>query len=219
MIAPNMATMLAYLTTDAGVSPAHLRRLLRDAVEPTFNRVTVDECESTSDTVALLASGRAVKLQSKGDSERFAGALRAVCESLAYQIAADGEGATRVLEVIVRGANSAKDAHAAARAVAISPLVRTAVHGGDPNWGRIVQAIGASKAAFRPERVTVRLDGAVLFRRGAPAPRLDAKKLSAAMLRKHVPIEIDLGAGTATDRVLTCDLSRDYITINADYHT
>ena len=109
--------------------------------------------------------------------------------------------------------------HAAARAVAVSPLVKTALNGCDPNWGRIVQALGATSVAFKPERVTVRLDKTVLFRHGAPAPRLDARKLTRIMRRKRVPLTLDLGAGRASDTVLTCDLSRDYVTINADYHT
>lgn len=219
MIAPNMATMLAYLTTDAKISPRALQRLLRAAVEPTFNRVTVDECQSTSDTVAVLASGRAGDVDSKRGQDAFGAGLRAVCESLAYQIAADGEGATRVLEVKVGGARTPADAHAAARAIAVSPLVKTAVNGGDPNWGRIVQALGATRVAFRPEQVVVRLDNTVLFRRGAPAPGLDARKLSSIMRRPHVTIGVDLGAGRYADRVLTCDFSREYVTINADYHT
>lgn len=219
MIAPNMATMLGYLTTDAGLAPAQLRRLLKAAVEPTFNRVTVDECESTSDTVAMLASGLACAVTGGTAEARFAAGLRAVCESLAYQIAADGEGATRVLEVAVRGARSPRDAHAAARAIAVSPLVKTAVHGGDPNWGRIVQALGQTRVSYQPEDVVVRLGGTVLFRKGAPAPGLDRRAVAKLMKAKHVAIEVDLGAGRAADRVLTCDLSREYVTINADYHT
>lgn len=218
MIAPNMATMLAFLTTDAGVPPAVLKRLLKEAVAPTFNRVTVDECQSTSDTVAIMASGAAGDLNTR-QTTSFSKALRAVCESLAHQIVRDGEGATKVLEVIVRGAKSPADAHAVARAVAVSPLVKTAVHGGDPNWGRIVQAIGATSVTFRPEKVTVRLGKDLLFAKGAPAPRLDLVKLAEAMRQPHVSLMIDLGAGKAADRVLTCDLSREYIAINADYTT
>lgn len=219
MIAPNMATMLAYITTDAKLPPARLRRLLVRAVEPTFNRVTVDECQSTSDTVACLASGLGGEVTGGWPTDLFEKALLAVCESLAYQIAADGEGATRVVEIKVTGAKSAGDAHKAARAVAVSPLVKCAVHGGDPNWGRIVQAIGATDVALDPAGVTVRLDKTVIFSKGAPARRLDEAKLSAIMQRKHVPINIDLGAGRFADRVLTCDFSREYVAINADYHT
>lgn len=219
MIAPNMATMLAFLTTDAALPAAALRRLLRQAVEPTFNRVTVDECPSTSDTVAIMASGAAARVSSARNIKAFAGALLAVCDSLAYQIAADGEGASRVLEVKVAGAKSAADAHAAARAVAVSPLVKTAVHGGDPNWGRIVQALGATRVGYEPQRVRVRIGGNTVFEKGAPAADLDLKRLSELMRRPHVSVEIDLHAGRFADRVLTCDLSRDYVAINADYST
>jgi len=219
MIAPNMATMLAYITTDAKLPSRELQRMLAAAVEPTFNRVTVDECESTSDTVAMMANGLSGVIASARAKALFNGALRDVSESLAYQIAADGEGATRVLEVKVTGAKNAKDAHTAARAIAVSPLVKTAVHGGDPNWGRIVQALGQTEVTFMPERVTVRLDKTVIFKNFSPAPRLDVRKLSKIMKQKHVPIVVDLGAGKFSDRVLTCDLSREYVTINADYHT
>ena len=219
MIAPNMATMLAYITTDAGLRPTELRPLLSAAAEHTFNRITVDECPSTSDTVVAMASGLAGKLESSAARATFAEVLRNVCDDLSYQIVADGEGATKVLEVRVQGAKTATDAHAAARAIAVSPLVKTAVHGGDPNWGRIVQALGATNVTFSPEKVTVCLDRMVIFTKGSPAPRLDERKLAAIMKRKHVLIAIDLGAGRASDRVLTCDLSREYIAINADYHT
>jgi glutamate N-acetyltransferase/amino-acid N-acetyltransferase len=219
MIAPNMATMLAYVTTDAGVGASVLRGILGNAAEETFNRITVDECPSTSDTLAVLASGASGKLDTSSALKAFTDALQEVCEDLSYQIVADGEGATKVLEVKVDGAKTAADAHAAARAIAVSPLVKTAVHGGDPNWGRIVQALGATDVKFKPEQVTVRLDRTVIFTKGAPAPGLDARKLATIMKRKHVPVSIDLGAGKASDRVLTCDLSREYIAINADYHT
>jgi len=219
MIAPNMATMLAFLTTDAGLPAGRLARLLRAAVEPTFNRITVDECPSTSDTVALLAGGRAGALTSDRAIRAFAEALRSVCGDLARQIVADGEGATRVLEITVTGARSPREAHATARAVAASPLVKTAVHGGDPNWGRIVQAVGAVQATYRPEKVRVWLAGTLLFARGGPARGLDLRRLSARMRQPHVPVRIDLGAGKASDRVWTCDLSREYVAINADYTT
>ncbi len=219
MIAPNMATMLAFLTTDAKLPPRVLKRQLAAAVEPTFNRVTVDECQSTSDTVAIMAGGAAGSVASSAHARSFASALRAVCESLAYQIVADGEGATRVLEVCVRGARSPADAHDAARSVAVSPLVKTAVHGGDPNWGRIVQALGATRVNYRPEQVKIRLGKALLFAGGEPARTLNKSRLSRLMLQPHVTIDIDLAAGRFSDRVLTCDLSREYVTINADYST
>ncbi|MHC4445816.1 MAG: bifunctional glutamate N-acetyltransferase/amino-acid acetyltransferase ArgJ [Planctomycetota bacterium] len=219
MIAPNMATMLGFITTDAQLAAGDLKGMLKAAVDPTFNRVTVDECESTSDAVAIMASGLGGVLANTRAKLSFKSALLAVCESLAYQIVADGEGASKVMEVKVSGAGTAKDAHAAARAVAVSPLVKTAVNGGDPNWGRIVQALGATKVTYRPERVTVRLDGTIIFTKGAPARKLDQGKLARIMKQKQVNIKIDLGAGKFNDRVLTCDLSREYVTINADYHT
>lgn len=223
MIAPNMATMLAYLTTDAAIAPAVLRRLLRTAAEHTFNRVTVDECQSTSDTVCVLASGQAanatIRTAGSRDAAAFAAALREVSEALAYAIAADGEGATRVLEVQVRGARTPADAHHVARTVAISPLVRTAVHGGDPNWGRVVQALGVTDATFDADRVRVQIGRHRVFEHGQPVRSASLKAVSKAMRGKHVVIAIDLHAGRCDDRVLTCDLTRDYIRINADYTT
>ncbi|MBN1488466.1 MAG: bifunctional glutamate N-acetyltransferase/amino-acid acetyltransferase ArgJ [Phycisphaerae bacterium] len=222
MIAPNMATMLAFLTTDAEVSAPVLRRVLREAVEQTFNRVSVDECQSTSDTVAILASGlaggsAAYTIGSRA-AKSFAAALRDVSDSLARQIAADGEGATRVIEVFTRRARSAKDAHRVARAVAASPLVKTAVNGGDPNWGRIVQALGTTDAAFDPQRVQVKIGPHIVFRRGRPVDGILAP-LQRYMKGKEVMIAIDLAAGDREDRVLTCDFSREYVAINADYTT
>ena len=219
MIAPNMATMLAYVSTDAGIGPRRLRALLQAAADRTFNRVTVDECESTSDMVVVMASGRSTNLAAGRAESNFAAALQVVCESLAYQIVRDGEGATRVIEVTVRGAQTPRDAHLAARAIAVSPLVKTAVHGGDPNWGRIIQALGQTNVAYQPDKVIVYLDKTVLFRKNAPASGLNDRKLARLMNRKHVAITINLNAGRAADRVLTCDLSRDYIRINADYRT
>lgn len=223
MIAPNMATMLAYLTTDAAVPAPVLRKMLRPAVDRTFNRVTVDECESTSDTVVLLASGRAgnvpVRSITSPAGKTFAAALYEVAASLAYQIAADGEGATRVIEVCVRGAKSPADAHEAARMIAVSPLVKTAVHGGDPNWGRIVQALGTTKATFEPDRVRVHIGPKCVFRRGEPVRTVSLPSVSRLMKAGHVTIAVDLAAGRCEDRVLTCDLSREYVAINADYTT
>ena len=223
MIAPHMATMLAYLTTDAGVPPAVLRRFLLAAVEQTFNRVTVDECQSTSDTVVLLASGLAdntpVRSATSADGRAFAAALYEVCASLAYQIARDGEGATRVIEVRVRGARTPADAHQVARAIAVSPLVKTAVHGGDPNWGRIVQALGTTSAAFDPRKVRVYIGPVCVFRRAEPVRSVSLASVSRLMKAAHVTVTVELAAGRCADRVLTCDLSREYVSINADYTT
>jgi glutamate N-acetyltransferase/amino-acid N-acetyltransferase len=219
MIAPNMATMLGFITTDADLNKRSLQKALREAVEPTFNRVTIDECQSTSDAVIALASGYSSALTSKASQASFASAMRDVCESLAQQLVEDGEGATRFVEVHVKGAKTAQDAHTAARAIATSPLVKTAVNGGDPNWGRIIQALGATSVTFRPERVVVKLGRTTIFTRGCPAPKLDHAKLVKLMNKHRIVITAELHAGKASDRVLTADLSREYVTINADYHT
>jgi len=223
MIAPNMATTLTYLTTDAAIRPAALRKLLHAAVEPTLNRVTVDECMSTSDMAVVLASGLAgnqpITTAGSAAGRALAKAMLEVCDELAYQLAADGEGATRVIEVAVRRARSPRDAHIVARAVAVSPLLKAAISGGDPNWGRVVQSVGMTDAQFDPQRVTVRMGGQVVFSRGRPAARVDQKALNKAMKAKCVAIAVDLGAGKASDRVRTCNLTEQYVRINADYTT
>jgi glutamate N-acetyltransferase/amino-acid N-acetyltransferase len=218
-----MATMLAFLATNASIRPSLLNRALRSAVEESFNRVTVDECQSTSDTVAVLANGMSeaapIAGRTSASFKRLAAALSDLCGELAYQIAADGEGAERVIEVKVRGAASPADAHEVARAIAVSPLVRTAVHGADPNWGRIIQSLGTTRAAFDPNRIVVRICDQTVFRRGRPSESADMAKVSRKMKAKHVLIEVDLKERDGCDRVLTCDLTKGYITINADYHT
>ena len=221
MIAPSMATMIAVITTDAAVAPAALHRALRLAVAGSLNAVTIDSDTSTSDTAAVFASGaagnRSVAAGGK-DFAVFAGLLRQVCESLAWSIAADGEGATKVIEVVVRGARSGADAEIAAKSVANSPLLKCAVHGGDPNWGRIVAALGKSAAKVDPARLRVRLGGVCLFARGVPR-RFDLSAVERHLAGTEVRIDCDLGIGTGRFRALTCDLSRRYVAINADYHT
>lgn len=223
MIAPNMATTLTYLTTDAAIRSAPLRKLLCSAVDTTLNRVTIDECTSTSDMAVVLASGLAgnqpVTAVRSAAGRALAKAMFEVCDELAYQLAADGEGATRVIEVAVRRARSPRDAHVVARAVAVSPLLKAAISGGDPNWGRVVQSVGMTDAQFDPQRVTVRMGGQVVFSRGRPAARVDRKALHKAMKGKCVAIAVDLAAGKASDRVRTCDLTEQYVRINADYTT
>ncbi|MFP4054237.1 MAG: bifunctional glutamate N-acetyltransferase/amino-acid acetyltransferase ArgJ [Phycisphaerae bacterium] len=221
MIAPSMATMIAVLTTDAAVSPSALHRALTRVTEHSFNAVTIDSDTSTSDTVAAFASGAAgnksLTTRSAG-FEPFVRALGDVCSSLAWQLAADGEGANRVIEVRVRGARNPKEAKLAAKAVADSPLVKTAVHGQDPNWGRIAMALGKSAAKVDAERLKIRIAGSTVFTRGT-GRKFDAEKLSKRMGADVVTIEADLGLGDGQYTALTCDLSREYITINADYHT
>ena len=216
--APLHATMLAYLTTDAKISPALLRKLLASASDGSFNAVTVDDHTSTNDTAALLASGHGPAIDSPGAAAKFASALDEVCQSLAYQIAADGEGATKVVIVSVKGAVSDAAAKAMARAIANSPLVKCAMHGNDPNWGRIVSAAGLAGVPFDPDRATLSLQGTVVFKNGQPAP-FDAEKLSEMLKVPEVKAELSCRMGKSDATVWTCDLSKEYVTINADYHT
>lgn len=215
MLAPSMATLLAVVTTDAPVTRTVLRQLLTDSVRSTFNRITVDDEQSTSDTVALLASGRAER--PPGLPALTVG-LRAVCADLAHQLVADGEGATRVAAVTVRGAPTGEIAHGLARAVAGSSLVRAALHGADPNWGRIMAAMGAAGMPFEPGRVSIACAGITVCRYGV-ATTFDRGRAAAAMDRPTVPIEVDLGLGGATVTVLTCDLTPEYVRFNSAYTT
>jgi glutamate N-acetyltransferase/amino-acid N-acetyltransferase len=221
MIGPRLglhATMLAYLTTDARMSPGLLRRLLFAAAEGSFNAVTVDDHCSTNDTLAIMASGLGAAIATPKAIGIFSAVLNEVSQSLARQIAADGEGATKIVRVDVRGARSAADAKAMARAIANSPLVKCAMHGNDPNWGRIVSAAGMCGADFNPEKSVLRLQGKIVFRGGQPVA-FDAAAVSRALDKKEVLVDLACGLGKSSSTVWTCDLSRDYVTINADYHT
>ena len=222
MIAPNMATMLAYVATDAAIIAPLLQRTVQSVVDETFNCVTVDQHTSTSDTFACLANGLADHrvLRTPGPVwQRFRDALFEVCDALSRQIASDGEGATKLVRVLVTGAASATDARKAAMAIANSPLVKTAIHGGDPNWGRFVSAAGYSGARMRADRCTCRVGKITVFKNGQPT-RVDLGTVEQAMKQSELDITVDLGTARAfTCRVYTCDLSRQYITINADYHT
>jgi glutamate N-acetyltransferase/amino-acid N-acetyltransferase len=196
-----------------------LRKLMSAATESSFNAVTVDDHTSTNDTACILASGLSgAHIDSVPTAARFAAALNEVCQSLAWQIAADGEGATRVITVTVRQAKNDAAAKAIARAIANSPLVKCAMHGHDPNWGRIVSAAGMAGVAFDPEKCTLTLQGTVVFRAGQPV-KFDRPKLGSALKRDEVIVDLACKLGTAEARCWTCDLSKDYITINADYHT
>jgi len=215
MIHPNMATMLGFVMTDAAIEPGALRRCLKEAVDQSFNAISVDGDTSTNDTVLLLASGKG---PDGGDLADFQRALEDVCRELAWMIVRDGEGATRVMELVVRGARSERDARLAAHAVATSPLVKTALHGGDPNWGRILAAVGRSGARFSIKRVSLSAGPVTLVRDGEPADyrEKDAAKVFA---RERVPIVVDLGGGTARAVVLASDLGHDYVSLNADYRS
>jgi glutamate N-acetyltransferase/amino-acid N-acetyltransferase len=221
MIAPSMATMISVITTDAAITPTVLHKALRAAVAPTFNAITIDSDTSTSDTVAIFASGEAgnAPLTSRSrDYKKFAAALREVCAALAYAMVADGEGATKVMSIHVRGARSDADAEIAAKAVANSPLVKCAVHGGDPNFGRIAAALGKSAAKVVQDKLTVKIGGVAVLTRGV-ARKFDLRKVERHMKGGEVEIECDLGVGRGEYTALTCDLSREYVTINAEYHT
>jgi glutamate N-acetyltransferase / amino-acid N-acetyltransferase len=221
MLHPDMATLLAFLTTDAPVAATLLQETLSRVTESTFNCVTVDGDTSTNDTCILLANGAAGGPRisaGSSDAGAFEVALLQVCDSLAEQLVADAEGATRHFRVAVDGAVDEDEARVAARVVAQSPLVKTAIHGGDPNWGRIVAALGRSGATFTLDRCRVAIGGLVVFDRGAPQP-VDHNLVRVALSRPRVDIAIDLGAGAANGHAWGCDLSPEYVHINADYTT
>jgi len=225
MIAPNMATMLAFITTDAAVASGVLRQALREAVAQTFNRTSVDSDTSTSDMVLVLANGAAgaepIERAEGKAYDAFCAALTEVCRSLAEQVVRDGEGATRLIRVEITGAATAKDADRVGRAIVDSPLVKTAVHGGDPNWGRLAMAVGKSGAKVDPATLGIGIGGVPVFEAGEPVKQtaVSAGKLARAMRARDVVITVAMGRGSAEATWLGCDLSREYITINADYTT
>ncbi len=219
MIEPRMATMLGYLTTDAAVEPALLRRALEEASRYTFNAITVDGESSTNDCVFALASGTS----GVGIDEEHYGALfeafRAVALELSLGIVRGGEGATKLVAITVAGARSQDEAWTAARVIANSPLVKTAIHGGDPNWGRLVAAAGRAGVTFSLDQAAVRIGSLMLFSDGEPHDHL-AQQAARYLQGKDIEIEVNLGAG-GSDRatVYTCDLSAEYVKINAEYRT
>ena len=219
MIEPNLATMLGFLTTDADVDPAMLQRALAEAVENTFNAITVDgEC-STNDTVFLLASGASGVRIDDGLYPQFVNGLRQVCGTLAREIVRGGEGATKLVAVHATGAQSEHDAKRAARAIANSLLVKTALNGGDPNWGRLVAVAGRAGVVFDAEHARVQIGPAVLFANNTVFA--DREPAAAEHLAgDEVDLTVDLGTGGSHDATIwTCDLSADYVRINADYRT
>ncbi|MFP5378306.1 MAG: bifunctional glutamate N-acetyltransferase/amino-acid acetyltransferase ArgJ [Vicinamibacteria bacterium] len=219
MIEPRMATMLGYLTTDAAVEPARLHAALVDACRDTFNAITVDGEPSTNDCVFALASGASGVAIDEGLHAALVAGLTAVALRLALDVVRGGEGATKLVRVTVSDAASDEDARLAARAIANSLLVKTAVHGADPNWGRLVAAAGRSGAAFRLEGARVRIGPHVLFEHGRP---FDDRAPAAAEYLRGTDLEIDVGLGAgaaATATVYTCDLSKEYVRINAEYRT
>ncbi len=222
MIAPNMATMLAFILTNAAVSPKALKEALSEVADATFNMVTVDGDTSTNDSLFVLASGvtdgPVIDKCTGKRYDKFLTGLYEVAMNLSRQIAADGEGATKLVKIRVVNAKKRKDAVAAAKTIAESPLVKTALFGNDPNWGRIICALGRSAATVDEEKVSMTLCGRKMFVKGAPV-LFDAAELSNLMKAKEVDLEVDLALGEAEALMLTCDFSYDYVKINADYTT
>ncbi len=221
MIHPQLvphATMLAYLFTDAAIEPAELRELLHEAAETSFNRISIDGDTSTNDTVLLLASGASGVAVDAAHNE-FRTALSAVCTDLAKQVVADGEGVTHLVELRIEGAPSDADALQIARSIAHSPLVKTAWAGNDPNWGRILAAIGYSGVAIDPGKINIWFGDHEICRSGGRSPLLDEKAAHLHLSQAEYHVRIDLGIGTGNCRFWTCDLTKEYVGINADYST
>ena len=226
MIAPDMATMLAFVFTDAPIAAGALQSLLQSGVEDTFNAVTIDGDTSTSDTLLAFATGTAAangapKISRASDPrlKAFTKAFRAVLADLAEQVARDGEGARKLVEIIVDGATSKASARKIAMSVANSPLVKTAIAGEDANWGRVVMAVGKAGEPANRDKLAISFNGIRVASRGARDPSYDEAKVSRAMKNPKIQIKIGLGLGKGRDRVLTCDLTKEYVAINGDYRS
>jgi glutamate N-acetyltransferase/amino-acid N-acetyltransferase len=226
MIAPDMATMLAFVFTDAPIAAGALQSLLKSGVEDTFNAVTIDGDTSTSDTLLAFATGAAAatgapKISRASDPrlKAFTKAFHAVLADLAEQVARDGEGARKLVEIIVDGATSKKSARKIAMSVANSPLVKTAIAGEDANWGRVVMAVGKAGEPANRDKLSISFNGIRVASRGARDPSYDEAEVSAAMKNPKIQIKIALGLGKGRDRVLTCDLTKEYVAINGDYRS
>jgi glutamate N-acetyltransferase/amino-acid N-acetyltransferase len=226
MIAPDMATMLAFVFTDAPIAAGALQSLLQSGVEDTFNAVTIDGDTSTSDTLLAFATGTAAangapKISRASDPrlKAFTKAFRAVLADLAEQVARDGEGARKLVEIIVDGATSKASARKIAMSVANSPLVKTAIAGEDANWGRVVMAVGKAGEPANRDKLAISFNGIRVASRGARDPSYDEAEVSRAMKNPKIQIKIGLGLGKGRDRVLTCDLTKEYVAINGDYRS
>jgi glutamate N-acetyltransferase/amino-acid N-acetyltransferase len=224
MIAPDMATMLAFIFTDAPISAPVLQTLLRDGVTDTFNAVTIDGDTSTSDTVLAFATGaaRAAPRIARAHDPRlvpFRKAFTAVLADLAEQVARDGEGARKLVEIVVEGAVSKSSARRIAMSIANSPLVKTAIAGEDANWGRVVMAVGKAGEPADRDRLSIWFGGIRVAHKGARDPAYDEAAVSAAMKKPEIFLKVALGLGKGRDRVLTCDLTKDYVAINGDYRS
>ncbi|MFA9231353.1 MAG: bifunctional glutamate N-acetyltransferase/amino-acid acetyltransferase ArgJ [Microgenomates group bacterium] len=220
MIAPDMATMLVYIFTDAKIAARDLQKMLSRNVDQTFNSITVDSDTSTSDTLLIAATGQSAAAAVKGPvAKAFEAALRDVMMNLAHQVIRDGEGATKFVEVRVTGAASDVDAHKVALSIANSPLVKTAIAGQDPNWGRIVAAIGKSGAAADRDKLTIKFGDILVAQNGWRSPGYSEDEGAAYMLQSELVIAVDMGLGRSKRSVWTCDLTNGYIQINADYRS
>jgi glutamate N-acetyltransferase/amino-acid N-acetyltransferase len=226
MIAPDMATMLSFIFTDAPITAGALQSLLKSGVEDTFNAVTIDGDTSTSDTLLAFATGAAAahgapKISRAGDPrlKAFTKAFRAVLADLAEQVARDGEGARKLVEIIVEGATTKASARRIAMSVANSPLVKTAIAGEDANWGRVVMAVGKAGEPANRDRLSISFNGIRVAKSGARDPSYNETEVSNAMKSPKIQIKIALGLGKGRDRVLTCDLTKEYVAINGDYRS
>ncbi len=221
MIGPNMATTLCFITTDVAITKALLGKALKSAIGNSLNKLTVDGHQSTNDTAIILASGLAGNrpiVRQCPRYKKFAKALTELCDDLTKQMALDAEGATRMFKVVVKGAATKADATKAARAVADYPLVKCAVNGGDPNWGRIICAVGSAGVKLNLRKLSCKLGDIAVFNNGSPV-KFDRKKAGKVVLQSEHTITVNLGVGNYSDFCYGCDLSKEYVTINADYHT
>ncbi len=221
MIQPNMATMLCFITTDAAIAQPLLQQALSDIVEVSFNMISVDGDMSTNDMVTVMANGVAGNpeiTEKNGDYETFYNALLAICQGMAQRIAADGEGATKFLTIHVTGTRSFDDAKTIGMSVAKSPLVKTAFFGEDPNWGRVICAVGYAGIPMVPEKTVVKFGGIPVYANGVGA-EYDDEALKKVMSEHDIVIDIDMGDGSAEATVWTCDFSYEYVKINGEYHT
>ncbi len=226
MIAPDMATMLSFVFTDAPLSAPVLQGLLKAAVADTFNAVTIDGDTSTSDTLLAFATGAAAergapRISRAGDPRLrgFAKAFQSVLANLAEQVARDGEGARKLVEIIVEGAASQASARKVARSIANSPLVKTAIAGEDANWGRVVMAVGKAGEPADRDKLSIWFGGIRVAQRGARDPAYDEAEVSAVMKKPEITLKVALGMGKGRDRILTCDLTKEYVAINGDYRS
>lgn len=226
MIAPDMATMLSFVFTDAPISASALQALLKAGVDDTFNAVTIDGDTSTSDTLLAFATGAAaakgapqISRASDPRLKGFVKAFNAVLADLSEQVARDGEGARKLVEIVVEGATSKKSARRIAMSIGNSPLVKTAIAGEDANWGRVVMAVGKAGEPADRDRLSISFNGIRVAHKGARDPSYDEAKVSEAMTNQTIQIKVALGLGKARDRVLTCDLTKEYVAINGDYRS